>query len=266
MNKYSPHDHCFIICAYEKNQFLEDCLKSLLLQDIKTNIYIETSTPNNHINSIAKKYNIETIINQGKQGCAQDWNYAFNSVPYKLITIAHQDDLYYPIYTKKILEYANLSNNPLLIYTDYEEIRNNKTIKRNKLLLIKRMLNSHMKNKKNWGDLKSKRKVLQLGNAISCPTVTLVKQFGNNNPYDETYKCSCDYKTWVNLSKKEGDFVYIPEILMGHRIYNESHTSKYIEDNIRQREDSKIISSFWPYPLNKIIYYFYSKSIHSNKL
>lgn len=266
MNKYLPNDHCFVICAYKESPFLEDCIKSLNEQTIKTNILIETSTPNIYIDTLAKKYNIKVIVNNGEGGCSQDWNYAFEHCPHKLITIAHQDDIYYSEYSKNILKYANDTLNPILFYTNYCEIRGNRIVLRNINLIIKRILNHHMLNKNNWSKYKSKRKVLFLGNAISCPTVTMVKEKVGNRPYDDTYKCSCDYKTWTNLLNIQGEYVYIPTVLTAHRIYSDSHTTLYLETNIRQNEDKEILSTFWRYPFNKIIYFLYSFSQKSNKL
>lgn len=266
MDKYTNKDHCFVLCAYKENPYLEECIKSLVNQTVKSNILIETSTPNNYIESLANKYNIKIMINTGKNGCAQDWNYGFNNANFKLITIAHQDDIYYENYVENVIKYANLANNPLLIYTDYEEIRNNNITHSNTLLKIKRVLNHSMKNRKNWGKDNKKRGVLKFGDAISCPTITIVKKDNLTNPYDESFQCSVDYKTWLNMSKQPGDFVYIPIPLMAHRIYEESHTTIYLNNNTRQVEDKQIINSLWSKPWSNIIYHFYAKSQESNKV
>jgi hypothetical protein len=40
--------------------------------------------------------------------------------------------------------------------------------------------------------------------------------------------------------------VYIPEILMGHRISEDSATTRNLANNIRQKEDLEIFEEFWP--------------------
>lgn len=264
MNHYSKNDHCFVVCAYQENKYLEECILSLLNQEVKTNIIIETSTPNDYISSLANKYNLQIIVNNGPSSCAKDWNYAINNVPYKLITIAHQDDIYYNSYTKEIIDYANQAIDPIMLFTDYDELINGEIISSNIILFIKRLLSFHMKNKKNWNKPKSRKRLLYIGNAISCPTVTVVKEKAGNNPYDETMKCNCDYKTWVNHLNQDGSYVYVPKHLIAHRIYKDSSTSIYINDNTRALEDKIIISYFWPKPISTIIYRLYSLSQKQN--
>ena len=66
--KYLPEQHTFLVCAYKESPYLEQCIKSLLAQTKKSNIIISTSTPCNYIQEIAKKYNIEVLINIEKKG------------------------------------------------------------------------------------------------------------------------------------------------------------------------------------------------------
>ncbi|XCY70586.1 hypothetical protein ABG808_01130 [Streptococcus iniae] len=83
--------------------------------------------------------------------------------------------------------------------------------------------------------------------------------------FDTTFINSCDYKTWVDLSKKNGSFVYINKALLGHRIYAESATSKNLGDNIRQKEDLEILSLFGKVGAN-LINKVYAQSEKSNKI
>ena len=47
--------HTFVICAYKESKYLEDCIRSLKAQEVKSYIKIATSTPNEYIYSIANK-------------------------------------------------------------------------------------------------------------------------------------------------------------------------------------------------------------------
>ena len=84
---YTNKDHVFTICAYKESPYLEECIKSLKNQSIKANIIIETSTPNSYIYDLANKYQLKVIVNPDG-GIAKDWNYAYDSVDKKLVTIA----------------------------------------------------------------------------------------------------------------------------------------------------------------------------------
>jgi hypothetical protein len=52
---------------------------------------------------------------------------------------------------------------------------------------------------------------------------------------------------------------------MGHRIHEESETTKTIEDNRRTLEDYEILSRFWPKPIAKLIARIYKKSEKNNQ-
>ena len=262
---YTNNDHIFTICAYKESPYLEECIKSLETQTVEANIIIETSTPNDYINNLASKYNIEVIVNKDG-GLAKDWNYAYDNVNKKLVTIAHQDDIYEPNYLENILEYANNSINPIIIFTDYYEIRNNEKVSKNLNLNIKRIMNRPYLKQKNQLNKKVRQRILSFGDSISCPTVTLVKEACGKSPYNTDFKCSVDYKTWSELSNKEGSFVYVPKLLMGHRIYRESTTTKSLENNIRQTEDASIMALYWPKPIAKFLYKIYSNSEKSNNI
>ena len=56
-----------IICAYKDSPYLEECIKSLLNQEMKCSVSISTSTPSTFINNLAKKYGVNLYVNK-KQG------------------------------------------------------------------------------------------------------------------------------------------------------------------------------------------------------
>ncbi|MGL6299891.1 NAD-dependent epimerase/dehydratase family protein [Streptococcus iniae] len=111
-------------------------------------------------------------------------------------------------------------------YTNYYEIKLGKKESKNLLLMIKHLLNSPMLVKSFRNTKFFKSAILSLGCPICCPAVTFNKPLAGQSIFDTTFINSCDYKTWVDLSKKNGSFVYINKALLGHRIYAESATSK----------------------------------------
>lgn len=151
-------------------------------------------------------------------------------------------------------------------YTNYYEIKLGKKESKNLLLMIKHLLNSPMLVKSFRNTKFFKSAILSLGCPICCPAVTFNKPLAGQSIFDTTFINSCDYKTWVDLSKKNGSFVYINKALLGHRIYAESATSKNLGDNIRQKEDLEILSLFWPRPIANLINKVYAQSEKSNKI
>ena len=69
-------NHTFVICAYKESKYLEDCIKSVLNQKLKSKVLIATSTDNKYIRSLAEKYNVELCIANHESDIARDWNFA----------------------------------------------------------------------------------------------------------------------------------------------------------------------------------------------
>lgn len=264
--KYTENDHTFVICAYKENPYLENTVHTLLNQSVKSNIILSTSTPNDHIEGICKKYNIPLIVNPVPHLAGDDWNYGYDHADSKLVTIVHQDDLYSKDFLKETLHALNKAKNPLLCFTDYYELKKGKKESNNVLLNIKRIMNSPLSKKTFQSSKWLRKRILGLGDAICCPSVTFVKERLGAAIFDTEYKNSCDYKTWVELAEREGDFVYIPKKLLAHRIYAESATTLNLSENIRQKEDLEILSTLWPRPIAYAINKVYALSEKSNKV
>ena len=97
-----------------------------------------TSTPNEHIKNMAEKYSIPLYVNTGESGITQDWNFAYSMTNTELVTIAHQDDVYLPNYTKEISRAISSVTHPLIAFTNYGELREGEPVLNNSLLRIKR--------------------------------------------------------------------------------------------------------------------------------
>jgi len=138
-SRYIP-SHMFVVCAYKESPYLESCIKSVLNQSVKTKVAISTGTPNDYIRKIAEKYQLPLWVNEKKSSIANDWNYAISCADTELVTLAHQDDIYEKNYLKCIFEGYQRAKDPIILFTDYGELRNNKKVIKNKLLVIKRIL------------------------------------------------------------------------------------------------------------------------------
>lgn len=258
--------HTFAICAYKESPYLEDCIKSVLAQTEKSEVYIATSTDNSHIRNLAAKYNLEVKVAGHESDIARDWNFAIESADTKYVTIAHQDDIYEKSYTASVLKELESSKNPLICCTDYYEIRNGERVSKNGNLIIKRILSFPLFVKPLRRTTFGKRFPISLGNGICCPSVTYVKDSLDLPLFEEGMKSNLDWLTWEKLSKQKGSFCYSHKLLMGHRIHEESTTTEIIENNTRGQEDLEVLKKFWPTPIAKTINKVYSKSEKSNKL
>lgn len=258
--------HTFVVLAYKESQFLEDCIKSVMNQTVKTNVVIATSTPNDFIDGMAKKYNLDVFINSERKGIGYDFDFARNVSTTNLVTIAHQDDIYDPTYAEEVINAYNKQPKSLIIFPDYYEIKNEKKVYKNTNLKIKRILLFPLKfhfcsNLKFF-----KRNSLRFGCAICCPSVTFVSNNCPKEVFSTDLKCNIDWYAWEKLSKEKGYFYFINKHLMGHRIYSESTTSEVLKDNGRTLEDYKMFRKFWPKFIAKILTRLYKNSEKSNEL
>lgn len=169
---YSVSDHSFAVCAYGESPYLRKCLNSLKRQTVKSTIYLCISTPNDYIDSIAKDLSVPVLVSGQKPGIGSDWNYALSKASTPLVTIAHQDDVYLPSYAEIIIEGASRAPNPIVLFTDYGELRNSKAADNNSLLAIKRLMLKPLVKDTNWSSIKLRRRILGFGSPICCPSVT----------------------------------------------------------------------------------------------
>lgn len=262
--KKSPK-HTFVVLAYKESKFLEECIKSVLNQTIKTNIVIATTTDNSYIRNIAKEYKLKVIT--GKHTTiGGDFDFAKNVVDTELVTIAHQDDIYEKEYAEKIIKYYNKYKDASIIFTDYYEIRDDKKVYTNTNLKIKRILLFPLRLKWISHFKFIKKAVISFGNSICCPAVTFINNNCPTNVFTCDMKSNVDWFAWEKLSKTKGRFVYIPQKLMGHRIDESSTTTDIIKQGIRTNEDLEMLEKFWPKKIAKIINKLYSQSEQSNEI
>lgn len=262
---FESTDHTFAVCAYGESPYLESCIKSLLSQSVSSNVLISTSTPNDYIFGIARQYEVPVYINEGEPGISRDWNCALARCSTPLATIAHQDDIYLPDYTSSILQAINEEKRPLIAFTDYGEIRgNDRILNESKLLRVKRMMLAPLTFKRFRSIRFIRRCILSVGSPICCPSVTFCLPNLPSPQFLYGMKCDLDWDAWERYSKLNGSFIYIPSILMRHRIHPESETSVLIENSTRTLEDISMLRRFWPTFIAEFINHFYSKSQCSN--
>lgn len=259
--------HTFVVLAYKESDKLEDCIKSVLNQKYKSKVVIATSTPNDYISNLAKKYNLEIIVNENHIDIGGDFDFAVSVGQTDLVTVAHQDDIYDYEYSYEIVEAYKNNPDALILFPDYYEIKNNEKIYDNTNLKIKRfLLRPLLKQKKSYKTGR-KRRTIKLGCSICCPSVTFnIKKIKFPIFAETGMKSNVDWCAWERLSKQEGKFVYIHKYLMGHRISEETTTTEIINSGIRTQEDLYMFNKFWPKPIAKLINKFYKNAEKNNKV
>lgn len=257
--------HTFVICAYKESEYLEECILSLKHQSMESKIIMETSTPNEYIETLAKRYEIPLFINPNG-GITQDWNFGLSHVDTKYATVAHQDDVYERDYTKAIMAVFERSKNPLIAFTDYYELRDGKKVHDTTMLKIKRFMLSPLKAAMFQNSKFIRRRILSMGDPICCPAVSFNLEQVERPIFRDGFRSCEDWEAWEMISRLKGAFLYISQPLMCHRIHEESATSEIIRDNARVEENYVMFCKFWPKPIAKFINHFYTKSEDSNKL
>lgn len=260
------NDHTYTICAYKESEYLEECILSLKNQSVYSAIIMVTSTPNDMIQNLAEKYDIPLYINEGQSGITQDWNFALSHVDTRYATIAHQDDIYEPEYTEKILEEMEKGKKPLIAFSDYYELRNGERVHDTTMLKIKRLMLFPLRFRFFWGSRFVRRRVLSLGDPICCPAVTFCMENMETPIFQHGFRSCEDWEAWEKISRQKGKFIYLVQPLMCHRIHEESATTAILGDNARVEENYIMYCKFWPKWIAKIINHFYTKSEESNEL
>lgn len=257
--------HSFVVPAYGVSRHLDSCLASLKAQSIASEIIVATSTPSDELDQLCSRYGLRPIVHGPNQGIANDWNNALKAAAGQFVTLAHQDDVYYPQYAERTLDALHSAHNPLLAFTGYDEIDDaGNALPQNRLLRIKDLLLLFgFVGRSRVADRFSKRNVLRFACPIPCPAVTLdTARMGDG--YDASFQINLDWATWLRAADRDGEFVRIPEKLMGHRIHEGSETSAGIGDGRRQAEDRKILAMLWPAPVASIIAKSYAVAYGSN--
>lgn len=259
-------DHSFALIAFNDSPYLSDCLESLKKQSIQSTIYISTSTPSEHINAIAKKNKVKVFVTQSGMGIAHDWNFALQQAKTKYVTLAHQDDLYRPMYTENCIQAVEKYKDTLMCFTGYTEIINGKNRSGTLLLQVKSfILLFLMPFKKNLRRKFWKHKLLSVGCPIPAPSVMYDCENLTDFQFSDEFLINIDWDAWYRMAKMKGRFIYVNQPLLKHRIHLDSATTQGLQNNARQNEDLKMFKRFWPIFIAKILAKIYAVSYNSNK-
>jgi glycosyltransferase involved in cell wall biosynthesis len=255
--------HTFAVCAYKESEYLEECIKSLMAQTVRTNIIIATSTPNTYIKDMSEKYKIPLYVRDGKSDIRDDWNFAYNTAQTEWVTIAHQDDVYNAHYVEEMIKKITTVKKPIAYVTDYIPIKNGKIGPRDANSKIRRFLRKPLKNNILASSHFWKRAVLSLGNTICCPAVTYHKSVLGDSFFTSELKFNIDWDTFLKFADIDGTFAYTDKPLTYYRVHDGATSKEFIEDHKREKDDTYMFRQFWPGWVVKIIMHFYKAAYNT---
>lgn len=254
------YDHVFSICAYKDSPYLEQCIRSLKGQRVRSHIIMCTSTPSPFLEDMAERYEIPLYVRDGESGIRDDWNFAYEMAEGDLVTIAHQDDVYHRDYSSCLLEAAQAYEDMTVFTADYVILKGHEVISSDKMLWIKRLMRLSLRvpalNHLTW----VKRLPLMLGNSICCPATTYNKRLLGEPLVDSDYEFALDWDNMVRLAGEKGRFICEERPLIYYRVHDGATTKACIQDNRRAREEAEMFGRFWPRPAVRILMKAYSQA------
>ncbi len=259
-------EHTFAILAYNDSPYLEECIRSLFDQTIKSEIFLSTSTPSKFLNKISKKYDILLLVNKKRDGIACDWSFAYKNSRTKYVTLAHQDDVYLPHYTEQSMLSAGRNENSLITFTDYCEIINNRSRLYSPVLAVKRLiLFFFLLFKKNITSYAWTKLMLSFGNPVCCPTIMYNKENIGPFEFDRAFSMNLDWEAVFRLAAKPGDFIYVNKKLVAHRLHKESESNNALISKKRHDEDKILFNKVWPGIMATLLFCVYSIGYKLNR-
>ncbi len=254
------NNHTFAILAYKESPFIEECILSLKSQNYSSEIFISTSTPSSFLSALSKKYKIPLLINNNKIDIASDWSFAYKKCKTKYLTLCHQDDLYFPEYTRACVDSMEKNINSLIGFTNYYEIDDNKKMFVSANILVKRIIIKIFFQSPGIFNKTIKKMFLSFGNPICCPSVIFNKELIGDFIFPGNFSMNLDWAAWIILAERNGGFVYNREKLIARRIHIDAESAKGIVNNKRFIEDNQIFYNLWPKPFSLILSSLYSLS------
>ena len=250
-----------VLCAYGDNPFLQEAALSLSNQTAEIKVILATSTPSEYIKGIADKYGFDYRINPIKGGgIGADWEFAASCAKTQYVTIAHQDDIYFPDYAKNVIDAFEHYPASLIVFTNSCDKINGTFYSNRSYLKIKRLLLWAYYIKKSYNLKIFKAMTYCLGNAICCPSVTYNVAKTGALKFDKSFSSNLDWQKWIDLAQCSGNFTYVKKIMMAHRIDESTATSALIKNNCRYNEDLRILNSIWGKTIAKMLMLFYKNS------
>jgi glycosyltransferase involved in cell wall biosynthesis len=252
--------HTFAICAYKDSPYLEECIRSLKHQSVRSEIILCTSTPSAYLEEMAGRYGLPYYVREGESDIQADWNFAFEKASGRLVTIAHQDDSYHKDYVKYVQHCWERYPDTTVFTTDCAIVKNGKLQRPGLVALVKHILRLPLRFHCLANRTLVKKAALCFGNPIICPSCTYDKEALELPLFSSPYKFALDWDTMWKLASRPGRFYCEERPLIRYRVHDGSETKKCIEDQRRSRDEIAMFRQIWPEPIVRILMIFYKKA------
>lgn len=261
-------DHTFAIPVYLAAPNLAALIESLRAQEgPRSQILLASSTPSAELDTCAKRYGLPLHINPRRIDIAEDWNFALAAAQTELVTLAHQDDYFEPLYVSRLSRALHGHRGALMAFCDYSEHTMEGERPANINLRIKRALRQRAFGKREYiTETRDKVRLLSFGNPICCPSVMLDRSALVDFRFLGEFQTNLDWMAWLELARRPGGFVYIRERLVSKGIHARSETTATIANRAREREDRALFDALWPKPVAATLATLYKLGYLANRL
>lgn len=246
--------------AHGDSPFLDGCLRSLRAQTVASGIVVTTSTPSPFIDRAAAAQDAPVVVNPRSGGIAADWNFAMSVTQAHRVTLAHQDDIYFPTFAARSLGLLGDHPEAVVCFTGYEEVDDDGQSTGSKLSFVKHLLERVTLGGHTVARGARLRAYLSLGNPLPCSSVTFDRDRIGDFRFADNLSSNLDWDAWLRLAEKGQALARAPERLVGRRHNALTATSRLIRNGVRQQEDLMMFRRLWPSPLAEAIAYAYRAS------
>ncbi len=246
-------DHAFVVMAHGDSPFLTGCLASLRAQSLSSRIAVTTSTPSPFIKETAAAAAAPLIVNPERGGIAADWNFALRAGAARYVTLAHQDDVYFPPFLAASLDLLAAVPGAALSFTGYVEIGDNGSPVRSRTSLIKHALEAMTLGRRTAPGPARLRAFLSLANPLPCSSVTFDRARLGDFAFSDAFRSNLDWDAWLRLLDDGALFARTAERLVGRRHNQLTATTALTREGVREREDQVMFRRLWPRPVADLI-------------
>ncbi|HEY2482557.1 MAG TPA: glycosyltransferase, partial [Caulobacteraceae bacterium] len=241
------------VMAHGDSPFLAGALASLGAQSQSSSILVTTSTPSAFIAAAADAAGARLLVNPRPAGIAADWNFALGAGGARYVTLAHQDDVYYPEFLARSLALLSADPAACLAFTGYNEIGDDGARIRSRTSLVKHALEQLTLGGAAAPDRSRLRAFLAFGNPLPCSSVTFDRQRLGDFAFSGDFRSNLDWDAWLRLLDAGAVFVRTSERLVGRRHNRLTATSALTREGVRRREDLILFRRLWPRPAADLI-------------